>query len=305
MGDLSSEINELKSLNLFLHAIKGLPDIDKHPCFNSINYQDSIFPIFKIIVSEDDVEKEKEITPDVLLWKINNKTALILEIKGGNSVEEGDIDQIKKYLMIPIDQIQERIRNILEVPSIEVEHFYVGIVYYEKTIQSCITSPNCINKLDSIKKNFFILKQSPGESLNIWNPDFISFDNDLLSLLNNGIQIPSSPRRFIYITENPSVEGTMWAIVNYIHDKFFERTEINEIQIDPIQLKDEFKYSSVKLKRLGTALNYLVQIGCCTKEQNIYIFNFERFGNPELIKKRIMQIDTKKPPLIQQRLNPF
>ncbi len=305
MGDLDSEIKELKSLNLFFHAITGLPDIEIYPCFNSINYQSSLFPSFKITVSEDGTEKDKEITPDFLLWNIRKKTALILEIKGGNSIEEGDIEQIRKYLMIPIDQVEERVRNILEDPSIELESFYVGIVYYEKTIRNCLRSPNCINRLDSIKDDLLILKQSPGNVLNIRNPEFITFDDDLSSLLNNGIQIPKNPRRNIYITETPSIEGTMWAIINYVDDKFYEGDEINEIKIDPFQLRDIFIYSSVKLNRLSKALNYLSEIGCCIKEQNSYIFNLESHENLDALKSRIIQIDTGRLPSVQQDLSKY
>jgi len=305
MGDLNSEIIELKSLNLFIHAIKGLTDIDDQPCFNSINYQDSLFPVFHISIIENNIEKEKKVTPDVLLWNINKKIVIILEIKGGNSVEETDINQIRKYLEIPIDQIQERIRNILEDPTFELERFYVGIVHYERTILSCLKSQNCIKRLNSLKDNFLILKQSPGESLKIWNPDFITFDHDLLNLLNNGIEIPLNPRNTIYLSENPSVEGTMWAIINYIHDKFYEGYEINEIQIDPIQLRNEFRYSLVSLNRIKNALNYLIQIGYCIEDRNNFIFKFENFDNPEVIKKKIMQIDTKKPALITKKLNKF
>lgn len=304
MGDLNSEFIELKSLNLFIHAIKGLTDIDDHPCFNSINYQDSLFPVFYISVIKNNIEKEKKVTPDVLLWN-KKKIVLILEIKGGNSVEERDINQIRKYLRIPIDQIQERIRNILEDPTFELERFYVGIVYYESTIQSCMNSPNCINRLNSIKDNFLILKQSPGESLNIWNPDFITFDHELLNLLKNGIEIPLNPRNTIYLSDNPSVEGTMWAIINYIHDKFYEGNEIDEIQIDPIELRNEFRSSLVALNRIINALNYLIQIGYCIEDRNSFIFKFEDLDNPEVIKKIIMQIDTKKPALITKKLDKF
>ncbi len=304
MGDLASEIGELKSINYFLSAIKGLPDANLQPCFNSINYKVSAFPSFKIILNENGVEVEKPITPDFLLWNLNNKIALIFEIKGGSSVEEQDIDQIQKYLNIPIDQIQDRVRNILEDPSIELENCYVGIVYYEETINSCLQSNNCINRINSIRNHFLILKQSPGDKLKIINPEFITFDNELLTILTDGIQIPLNPRRFIYMTENPSIEGTMWAIINYIHDEFFNSDEIGEIQVDPIQLRDVFIYSIVKLRRIKKALDYLTEINCCTRQTDMYYFNYDNFDNPEVLKEKIKQINTGKPPRIQRRLNP-
>ena len=65
--------NSVNSLNFFLSSIKGLADIEAHPSFNSINYNEAIFPIFKVIVDENGIEKEKDTTPDFLLWNSTKK----------------------------------------------------------------------------------------------------------------------------------------------------------------------------------------------------------------------------------------
>jgi len=139
--------------------------------------------------------------------------------------------------------------------------------------------------------------------LNIWNPEIITFDNELLTILTEGIQIPLNPRRSIYITEKPSIEGAMWAIVNYIHDEFFNRDEVYEVRVDPFQLRDLFRYSTVKPKRIKKALDYLTELKYCVRQNNTYCFNYEDFDNPEVIKEKIMQVDTENPPLVQRRLN--
>ena len=105
------------------------------------------------------------------------------------------------------------------------------------------------------------------------------------------------------VTENPSIEGTMWAIVNYIHNEFYSGDENKVIVVDPIQLRDKFRYSRVTPKRIRIALNYLVQINCCIKVGEEYKFYYENMDNPEVLKQKIKQIDTGIPPLIQQNLN--
>lgn len=307
MGDLNSEITELDSINLFYASIEGMADITTHASLRSLNYKEYFYLKFQVSFLENDEEKLKDVTPDCLLWNNQNQIALIFEIKGGNSIEEKDVEQLTKYKEISIEQVQTRLRNLNENPIIELKQIIVGIVYYDSTIRSCERSIKCSERLNSMKRDFLVLKQTQGDCLTVLNPELIIFDSSLRDLLVNGILLPRNPPRNIYLTKEPCLKGTIWAIVNYIHNNFFNgETENNEITVEPFDLRKKlFSYSNVTPKRLKQSLDYLTEFRLCYKNENNYNFQFNDFDNVENIFEKIRNIDCNRPIPMQRDMNNF
>jgi len=303
MGDLNSQITELDSINLFSTSIEGMADITLHSSFKMLNYNSYYFLRFKIPIIENNIEKQKIISPDVLLWNNEKELALIIEVKGGNSIDEENVNQLEKYEQISVRQIQTRLRNIKDNPTITVKRKYIGIVYNESTIESCRQSKACIERLENLIGKYMVFTQSLGGLLRILNQNSLDFDTQLKKILIDGINLPMNPPRTIYLTDTPCLKGVIWGIVNYIHDSFFSGEEIDEIVIDPFELKRrDFSYSRVKASRLRLALEYLTEFRLCIRDENNYIFEFNNFDNPLNIFERISEIDCARPLPIQRDL---
>jgi len=295
MGDLDSELTELDSINLFYSSIEGLADIEPHPSFKRLNYKELFFLKFHVPTLENGVEIMKDVSPDCILWNEDKKLALIIEIKGRTSIDQTDIDQLNKYKDISLEQIQNCLRDAYDNPYIEIKQIFIGIVYYETTIERCMTSKICLERLNLIRNEYFVLKQNPGKTLKVLDPESLTFDPLLKEILEAGILLPRNPPRNILLTKDPCLKGVIWGIVNHIHDKFFKGEYINEINIEPLDLKRNFfSYSSVKLKRLISALEILTELNICTREENNYIFRYDTFDNFQDIFEKIKNIDCEQ-----------
>lgn len=293
MGDLESEITELDWLNLFCSSIEGKPDIQKHLCLLDLGYIPQFFSEFKF---NEHSGGEIRASPDVILWKENNNIVLIIEVKGENSVEEEHLNnQLDKYKKIPLYDIQELLRNAFENSEISITQVYVGIIYRKETIEDCYLSDDCQNRLNRIMQDFLLLTQSHGEELRIHNANIIDFDADLRDLLIEGINLPEYPPRTFYLGSEPSLEGVIWGIINFVHDKFYEGNDIIQQEIHPIELRDNvFSYSHINLTRMLRAFQFLEDLKLCKNQDKKYIFNFEEFPNPEEIKPEIKDINEEQ-----------
>jgi hypothetical protein len=280
-----------------------LADIISHSSFKKLNYNPYYYLGFKIPIIENNVERLKDISPDVLLWNNKANIVLIIEVKGGNSIKEEDINQLAKYERISIRQVQTRLRNITDNPNIIIEKIFVGIVYNESTIESCRESEPCIERLEGLKTKYMVFTQSSGSKLKILNPHSLNFDINLKNELEEGFDLPMNPPRTIYLTDTPCLKGTIWGIVNYVHDCFFSGEEIDEIAIEPFDLKErDFSYSRVKPSRLKIALEYLKEFKLCIRNEFKYIFYYITFSNPQNIFEQILNINCELPLPIQKNL---
>jgi len=303
MGDLNSEINELDSINLFCASIEGMADIVSHSSFKKLNYNPYYYLGFKIPIIENNVERLKNISPDVLLWNNEINVVLIIEVKGGNSIEEENINQLEKYEKISVRQVQTILRNITDNLNINLDKIFVGIVYNESTIESCKKSETCFERLEELKTKYMVFTQSFDGKLKILNPNSLNFDINLKNQLEEGFNLPMNPPRTIYLTDTPCLKGAIWGIVNHVHDGFFSGEEIDEIAIEPFDLKErDFSYSSVKPSRLKIALEYITKFKLCIPDENKYIFKYNTFSNPQTIFEQILNIDCKQPFPIQKDL---
>jgi len=297
MGDLDSETTELFWLNIFYVAAIGTPSSDE--CLRNLDYEIIAFPKFKIFRGTED---ETLITPDFLLWNKENKIALLIEVKGENSVNEENLDQLKKYREISIQQIQTRIRNIKEDLTIIINDFYYGIAYRKETIDSCINSQECIERLNVIKENNLVIILNPGEKMKSLNIDYIDFDQRLRDVLDYGISLPQSPPSIIKMTENPCLKGVLWGIINYVHDRFFDGTETHKLELNPIILRNNFNYTRVKTRKLEQALTILFDLNLCRIKAPNHQFKFEDFENFEKVIREIDKLECSDPKMIQRDL---
>lgn len=304
MGDLNSEITELDWLNLFCSAILGKPNVqDNISCFRNLNYKPFFFNKFNITIEEEDTEKLKEVTPDIILWNKELELVIIIEVKGENSVKRKNLLQLNKYKEISIQEVQTRLRNATDNPLITVKNIYTGIVYRKETISKCYLSDDCRNLLEEIMKNHLAFTQNHGEKLEILNNNIISFDDLLRNALNNGFDLPLNPLIVFYLTKNPCKKGIIWGIVNHIHDKFYNNEIIDEIRINPILLRrDVFFYSDVKLNKILEALENLSHLRICNRVDREYIFEFDKMQDFDKIKEIIDRIDCKQQKPFQKDL---
>lgn len=307
MGDLTSEIIELDWLNLFYSAIQGKPDtIENVLCFRNLNYKPFFFNKFDIIIEKDGIEKPKEVTPDFILWNEKKELVIIVEVKGENSVERKNLDQLNKYKKISIQEVQNRLRNATDNSLITIKNIYTGIVYRKKTILNCKLSEDCKTLLSEIKENNLVFTQNHGERLEILNNQLITFDDSLRKTLKNGLDLPLNPLTIFYLTKNPCKKGIIWAIVNHIHNSFYNTEKIEEIRITPISLRrDVFFYSDVKLNQIIEALENLFHLRICIRTDREYIFEFNNIRDFDKIKEKINNIDCKQQAPIQRDLIRF
>lgn len=304
MGDLNSEITELEWLNLFHSAIQGKPDIqDNISCFRNLKYKPFFFNKFNLAIEEDDTEKLKEVTPDIILWNKELELVIIIEVKGENSVERRNLVQLNKYKEISIQEVQTRLRDATDNPLIIIKNIYTGIVYRKETVSNCYLSDDCRNLLEEIMDNNLVFTQNHGEKLEILNNNLVSFDDLLRNALNNGFDLPLNPLIIFYLTKNPCEKGVIWGIVNHIHNNFYNNEKIDEIRINSILLRrDVFFYSDVKLNKIIEALENLFRLGICTRVDREYIFEFDKIQDFDKIKEIINRIDCKQQKPIQKDL---
>ncbi|TXT64262.1 MAG: hypothetical protein BAJALOKI1v1_590022 [Promethearchaeota archaeon] len=307
MGDLNSEVIELEWINLFYAAIQGKPSVnDEIDCFRKYNYTPFPFNKFNITVEEEGLEIQKEVTPDFILWNREIEAVLIIEIKGENSVERSHLEQLNKYKEISIDEIQTRLRNATDDRTIIIKASYTGIVYRKETIESCEKSENCIELLDIMKKDHLVFTQNHAERLILLNPNLIDFDEALKNGLSDGFPLPLNPMTLFYLTKSPCKKGVIWAIINYIYDRFYSGEPIDEIRITPLNLRrDVFFYSDAKLNKIIEALENLFRMNICSRIEREYIFNYNNLQDLDTILERIENIDCEQQAPIQQDLFRF
>lgn len=278
MGDFEHEETELEWINLFYSSITGYPTFKKNSsCFREFGYRAFIFPKFKIpYLENNNNQKEIEITPDFLLRNEKKESALFVEVKGGNSIEENDIKQINNYKQISNEQIEIYINNATDQKNVKIRFAITCIVYKNKTIEKCLNSTSCKKRLDILSKNNVVLMQNHNEWLKLFNSYGLDFDKNLTDALIEGFKLPLNPKTEFYMTDKPCIKGIIWGISNYIFDNFFEGEQINEISVSPSTFRNKiFDYSMAKLNDFKIALEFLLKYNFCKRESN-YQFIFDQ-----------------------------
>lgn len=295
MGDFEHEETELEWINLFYSSITGYPTF-KHinTCFGGLGYRAFIFPKFKIhYLVNNNNQKKFEITPDFLLWNEKKECVLIVEIKGGNSIDEKDVKQINNYKQISNEQIEIYINNVMDIKNVKVRFTSTCIVYKKKTIEKCLNSTSCNERLDILSKNNVVLMQNHNDWLKLFIPSGLDFDKNLKDALIDGIKLPLNPKTEFYMTDNPCIKGIIWGISNYIFDNFFEGEQIDEISVSPRIFRDKiFNYSMAKLHDFKIALEFLAKYFFCQRGSNYqFIFNKTYLKKYKQLKEILINYD--------------
>jgi len=215
---------------------------------------------------ENQENPQKLISPDFLLWNLEKELALIVEIKGGNSIEEGDITQTNKYKQISNEKIETYIKNVTEQKDVRIRDTNTCIVYKTNTIERCKRSASCIERLEKLCEKNLVLIQNHGDSLKSFNPEVFDFDKKLIVALTEGFELPLNPKTEFYMTDNACIKGLIWGISNYIFDNFFEGEPVREGSISPNNLKNDiFRYSTASLNDFSVALEFLLKYKFCKR----------------------------------------
>ncbi len=303
MGDLIADRRELDSINLFYLALVGWPNSNNIPLsFMRAGYDFRFFISF----SEHGHSPEIGVSPDILLWNQIKGIVILLEIKGGGSIDEKHLEQINAMSSIPLPRIQQRLQNIFN-NNVIIRNLHTGIVYMEDTYQRCLNGNECRDRIKKMQTNHLFFTQQPEGYLKLVNHDLLLFDPILGNIINNGIKFPLIPPRTFYMTKKPCQKGVILGITNYISDQFFKGEKIEEYVVNPVDINNTtFRFSNIPIKMILIALEILKNKGICSKDDNNYIFRYEHIRNMEYIRNWINNIDCKgiSPP-IQESLDDF
>ncbi len=304
MGDLIADRSELDSINLFYSALVGRPSSnDDSLSFKGAGYDFRFFISF----SEHGNSPELGESPDIFLWNRNEGIALLLEMKGGSSIDEEHLEQINATSNIPLQRIQQRLQNILN-DNVTIRHLHTGIVYMEDTYQRCLNGTECRERIKRMQDNHLFFTQQPKGLLNLMNQGLLLFDPILRGIINDGIRFPPVPPRTFYMTKKPCQKGVIWGLTHYIHDQFFSDEKIEEYIVNPVDINNTtIRYSNIPIRRVIIALEILKNKGICLKdENNNYVFRYEHIRNIEYIRNWIENIDCQGiiPP-IQDNLDDY
>jgi len=294
VGDWKSAEIDKRCMNAFIASIIGNADFgSRGPSFHKAGYKYANYPKFNI---RDETEESDEVAkPDVLLYNVSKKCALLIEVKGEDSIgTDRHLRQLKRNKSVGEADVEKLVKAI--DCEVTIDNLITGIVYREETVQKCYQSQTCFQKLNQMQQDYLVCTQRRGGYLKALNPQAIVIDDELRGFLTNGIPIPKKPKIRMYVTENPCVKGIMYGILDYIQDEFFSEGKIQptgenrEIFLTTVFLKDEvFKEPHVNSDNIATALRELKTLGFCT-----YTGKKPRFGFQWKRFNRLMSSDRRQ-----------
>jgi len=267
--DIDANLKEIKYLNLFAQAkISILANSRKS--FKDLNYKFIVFPKFP--------NKENDV--DFLLYNPELAVALLIEIKGGASVEEEDIEQIKSYQKHSIKELKIVLER-LEIENPKINNFYTGIVYPKSTIESCNCSQECKERLERIKKDFILMTMEAGGELNALNPKKINWDSNLKKELDSGINLPKYPKKEILFNDKPNYKIIIIGLIDYLFTLFNSEIKGNIWKSTLDSLRIQLSEYRIQRRNLKKAINFL-------RDKN-YI-KADTFKNLEFERKKIEEL---------------
>lgn len=315
MGDVQHEIDSLFWVNLFSSAVDGNPGTagEDVPCFRTAGYRPFHAPTFTIFKEVEGITKSVEKSPDYLLWHEESQVALIVEVKGENSIAEKHFTgQLHDYSLIS----QEAVESFLENNTGEeatIQHLHVGIVYRDDIYENCLQSDECVERIQRYGNDFLLLVQAPGGHVTCINPEFVAFHELLREYLERGIPLPENPRMEYFVVDNPCTKGIIHGLFEYLIDRVFCGEELAELTLTPLSLRNSvFPYIHVKhaVQKCRNALEYYREHKFCRFVDEEFVFSSDHVE--DLAKKQVEFHETllqyacpAKPPAVQRGFGAF
>ncbi|RDZ50450.1 hypothetical protein C5C07_19195 [Haloferax sp. Atlit-4N] len=268
---------EVDSYNLFFSSFDGLSGAE--------SLYDLGYRLVGSFVTIRDTRQQLIAEPDFVLF--NGETALLVEVKSGENINERDKQQMERCNGISYETIVDFLRdaefNDRGLDPNELNNVESVIVYYTDFIEDCRSSTGCSSALDDLKQHSAVLSQQKGESLTL--AEGTLEDNELKTLLRNGIRLPMLVDKKVYLTENTNREILAYSIA---HDLVLNNLgKDDRLSITPSDVIERYRHREVPLEKVTDALQFLEKIGGCQQNSaGSYQFDRHRVG-------KLMQVQSK------------
>ncbi|TQQ79977.1 hypothetical protein EGH24_10910 [Halonotius terrestris] len=244
---------ELDAYNAFLSAYRSR---SSYHGFSERGYRlTNYFPTI------DNRFTETAIKPDFSLF--DNETLILAEVKQGDNINPGDIEQAERLASVSIDAAEEYMKkiNVQERFGFDDDVYAVEpLIYYDGIdsdyIRQCRNDwPDCRDKLEQLEAACPVLGRVDGRRLRLLSGEFDS--EELTSWLDYGIKMAETPQVMVTMTDGLEIESVAVSICTI----WGQRAVAEPVKVDISQLRRHFNYRSLEPGRVESAFEFIDEVG--------------------------------------------
>lgn len=243
---------EIDSYNTFFAAIKGE--------ITGEGLRDLDYRLVGTFLRIPDNRRDIKAEPDFVLF--DGTTLLLVEVKSGSNINDGDIEQMERCAGISVEAAQDFLKDTSfrhsgHDPN-ELRTIQPCIVYLKETIEDCRDHPSCVESLEELEEQAAVLTQEKGDQLRL-EGGVIAAD-DFKSAISNGIALPEAPAKNVYLNEQVEAEALAFSVC---HDCVVNNMAHGRLTLTPSGIRERYRNRELPMRRVDAVLRFLDEVGAC------------------------------------------